>query len=69
MDKLSITKELIQAKIIDALPIEQNIAISLFMYGITENEFGEMELAISQPIKIKIQNYLRDEWRSIFPSK
>jgi len=64
MNNLKITQGIIKEKIIDPCPVEQDVAILLFLYGITEDEFSKMKdkLKISNPILLKIQNYLRDEW-------
>ncbi len=65
MNKLRIAREQIQEKIIDPNPPEKDVAIMLFLYGITEGDFIAMrrELLIDDPTHLKILNYLRDEWR------
>lgn len=56
----------IQHSIIDAIPPEQNVAMRLWLYGVTEQEFSSMKrhLPIPMPTIVKIENYLRDEWKN-----
>ena len=67
MQKLEIARTEIKNRIIDPNPPEKEVAISLYLYGITEQEFADMKnqlgLALPIPTFVKIQNHLRDEWR------
>ena len=62
---LKMAQHQIKEKVIDPIPPEKDVAMTLYLYGCTEQEFTEMRdhLNISDPIFVKIQNHLRDRWR------
>jgi hypothetical protein len=62
-DKLDFVQGEIESKIKKAIPVEQQIAKRMWLYGISDVEYWKMrdQLNISDPIFIKIGNYLRDE--------
>jgi hypothetical protein len=64
-DKLDFTIKQIK-KIKKVIPPEQEVAMLLYLYEITVEEFINMRrhLNISDPMYIKITNYLTDEWRN-----
>lgn len=64
-DKLDFTIKQIK-KIREAIPPEQEVAMLLYLYKITVEEFINMRrhLNISDPMRTKIINYLSDEWRN-----
>ena len=51
--------------IMGGIPPEKKCAMALFLHGVTEDAFVAMKdkLTLSNPILLKIQNYLRDEWK------
>lgn len=65
MEKLSFTIREIDNKIKRSIPPEQEVAMRLWLYGITCEEFNKMHehLNIPDPTRIKILNYLQDEYR------
>ena len=48
------------------IAIEKKCAIALKQNGVTEEDFISMKdkLDLSNPILLKVQNYLRDEWKN-----
>lgn len=58
-------KSEIKEKITERIPPEKQVAIMLYLYGCTEQEFTEMRdhIDVSKPIFVKIQNHLRDRWQ------
>lgn len=65
-DKLRFAKLEIKNEIKDAIPPELKVAMRLWLWGVTEQEFNDMkaDLDISDPVHIKILNHLRDEWKN-----
>lgn len=65
-DKLKFAILEINNQILNVIPPEQSVAMSLWLRGITEQEFSSMKqhLSIPMPTYVKIENYLRDEWRN-----
>jgi len=55
----------IKEKITDPIPPEKQVAIMLYLYGCTEQDFTDMQNQINapKPTLVKIQNHLRDRWK------
>lgn len=65
IEKLQFAEMEVKNKIKNSIPPEQAVAMRLFLYGISVAEFNDIkeQLDISDPIRVKILNYLQDEYR------
>lgn len=66
IEKLAYTQEQINDKIVNQYPPEKMVALRLYLFKITEEEFSKMHEALTEisfPIFVTIQNHLRDFWR------
>lgn len=66
LDKVNFSKMEVENKIKKSIPPEQAVAMRLYLYGVTCEEFNDIKehLDISDPIRVKILNYLQDEYRA-----